>query len=100
MVHYDHPAGTTPNAEGATAGTGAEANPHRTRQGEQERGGTGYSGPCPPRGRHRYFFELYALDVELRDLGPHAKRADLEHAMQGHVLGHGQLVGTYERGGH
>lgn len=97
-VLYDIPAGTTAIAEGASAGTGAEALPGGTREGEHDGGGTGWSGPCPPRGRHRYFFELYALDVELPDLGPRAKRADLERAMKGHVLGQGQLVGTYERG--
>jgi Raf kinase inhibitor-like YbhB/YbcL family protein len=98
-VLYDIPAGTTGIAEGASAGTGAEALPDGTREGQHDGGGSGWSGPCPPRGRHRYFFELYALDVELRDLGARATRADVERAMQGHVLGHGQLVGTYERGG-
>ena len=56
----------------------------------------GYGGPCPPIGRHRYFFKLYALDVTLGDLKSPTK-AMLEHAMKGHVLEQAELVGTYER---
>lgn len=59
---------------------------------------TGYGGPCPPIGRHRYFHKLYALDTILPDLGQPDK-ARLEHAMRGHVLAHTELVGTYQRGG-
>lgn len=55
---------------------------------------TGYGGPCPPVGRHRYFFKLYALDTRLPGLQRPTK-ADLESAMQGHVLAQAQLVGTY-----
>jgi len=55
----------------------------------------GYSGPCPPVGRHRYFFKLYALDTELGDLGEPTK-ADLERAMEGHILERAELIGTYE----
>ena len=58
---------------------------------------TGYGGPCPPVGRHRYFFKLYALDAVLPDLGGPAKAA-VEKAMQGHVLGHAELMGQYQRG--
>ena len=57
---------------------------------------TGYGGPCPPVGRHRYFFKLYALDTRLPGLQRPAK-ADLERAMQGHVLAQAQLVGTYQK---
>ena len=57
---------------------------------------TGYGGPCPPIGRHRYFFELYALDTTLPDLGKPA-RQKLEEAMTGHVLGKSQLMGTYQK---
>jgi Raf kinase inhibitor-like YbhB/YbcL family protein len=57
---------------------------------------TGYSGPCPPIGRHRYFHKLYALDVALPDLRKPTK-PDLEKAMRGHVLAEAQLVGTYEK---
>ena len=57
---------------------------------------TGYGGPCPPIGRHRYFHKLYALDVVLPDLGKPAKAA-VERAMQGHILGQAELVGTYQK---
>jgi Raf kinase inhibitor-like YbhB/YbcL family protein len=57
----------------------------------------GYGGPCPPPGKaHRYFFKLYALDAPLALSGAVTKR-QLEAAMKGHVLGRGQLVGTYRR---
>jgi len=55
-----------------------------------------YGGPCPPVGRHRYFFKLYALDTELGDLGAPDKK-ELLKAMEGHILGHVELVATYER---
>jgi Raf kinase inhibitor-like YbhB/YbcL family protein len=55
-----------------------------------------YGGPCPPVGRHRYFFKLYALDSLLPDL-PSPTKAELERAMQGHVLAQAQLIGTYEK---
>lgn len=58
---------------------------------------TGYGGPCPPIGRHRYYHKLYALDAELPDLGPTARKADVERAMKGHVLGTAELIGTYQR---
>ena len=58
---------------------------------------TGYHGPCPPIGRHRYFFHLAALDCTLPDLGRGARRADLERAMASHVLATAVLMGTYER---
>ncbi len=58
---------------------------------------TGYGGPCPPIGRHRYFHKLYALDVVLPDLNmPDKKR--LEQAMLGHVVAEAQLIGTYQKG--
>ena len=57
----------------------------------------GWHGPCPPIGRHRYFFRLFALDGPIPDLGPGAARADLERAMEGHVLGTAVLMGTYAR---
>ncbi len=55
-----------------------------------------YGGPCPPIGRHRYFYELYALDATLSDLSSPTK-PELERAMQGHVLARAELVGTYEK---
>jgi hypothetical protein len=65
--------------------------------GKNSAGQTSYGGPCPPKGKpHRYFFKLYSLDIAL-DLSPGATKAALEKAMQGHVLGAGQLMGTYGR---
>jgi hypothetical protein len=61
-------------------------------------GRTGYGGPCPPIGRHRYFFKLYALDVVLPDLHQ-PKKAALEAAMEGHVIGKVELFGTYQKTG-
>jgi Raf kinase inhibitor-like YbhB/YbcL family protein len=66
------------------------------REGRNGFGTTGYVGPCPPRGRHRYFFRLHALDTEL-DLEPAANRDELERALGGHVLETAELMGTYER---
>jgi Raf kinase inhibitor-like YbhB/YbcL family protein len=57
---------------------------------------TGYGGPCPPSGTHRYFFKLYALDVTL-DLEPGADKAALLDAIEGHVVGQAELMGTYSR---
>lgn len=57
---------------------------------------TGYGGPCPPIGRHRYFHKLYALDIVLPDL-KHPTKAQLEKAMAGHVLAEAQLIGTYQK---
>ena len=64
--------------------------------GRNSWGKTGYGGPSPPSGTHRYFFKLYALDNEL-DLPPTADKAALERAMAGHILGTAQLMGTYSR---
>lgn len=68
------------------------------RQGMTDFGRTGYGGPCPPSGVHRYFFKLYALDAVL-SLKPSAAKRQLESAMEGHVLGQAQLMGTYRRKG-
>jgi Raf kinase inhibitor-like YbhB/YbcL family protein len=59
-------------------------------------GRTGYGGPCPPGGTHRYFFKLYALDISL-DLEEGADKAALLEAMEGHILGQAELMGTYTR---
>jgi Raf kinase inhibitor-like YbhB/YbcL family protein len=70
--------------------------PAGTREGVNDWGRTGYGGPCPPIGRHRYFHKLYALDTVL----PELKRADkgaLEKAMQGHILAQAVLIGTYQK---
>lgn len=74
---------------------GVSALPAGTREGVNDWQRTGYGGPCPPIGRHRYFFKLYALDAVLPDLGTPDKAA-LERAMHGHVLGQTQLLGLYQ----
>jgi Raf kinase inhibitor-like YbhB/YbcL family protein len=60
---------------------------------------TGYGGPCPPVGQHRYFHKLYALDAMLPDLH-RPTRAKLEAAMRTHVIAQATLIGTYEKGRH
>ncbi len=67
-----------------------------SRHGRNSWGRTGYGGPCPPSGTHRYFFRLYALDTDL-DLAPGATKADVLRAMDGHVLASAELMGTYRR---
>lgn len=76
---------------------GGKPLPAGTREGNNDWQKLGYGGPCPPIGRHRYFFKLYALDVRLPDLGAVTK-GGLEKAMSGHVLGRAELVGTYQKG--
>lgn len=70
--------------------------PDGARQGNNDWHRIGYGGPCPPGGTHRYFFKLYALDITL-DLSAGATKAQLLGAMEGHILGQGQLVGKYKR---
>ncbi|MCJ7777236.1 MAG: YbhB/YbcL family Raf kinase inhibitor-like protein [Sedimentisphaerales bacterium] len=70
--------------------------PNGARQGANDFGRIGYGGPCPPSGTHRYFFKIYALDTKL-SLQAGAKKSDLLKAMQGHILGQGQLTGKYKR---
>jgi Raf kinase inhibitor-like YbhB/YbcL family protein len=91
-VLYNLPATASALPEGATA---ADL-PPGTREGINDFRQPGYGGPCPPIGRHRYFFKIYALDVELPDLRTPTKAA-LEKAMNGHVLAQAQLMGTYEK---
>ncbi len=90
-VLYNVPPQTTSLGEGASTKL-----PQGARVGLNDWKKPGYGGPCPPIGRHRYFFKLYALDVVLPDLGKTSK-ADLLKAMQGHVVGSAELVGTYEK---
>jgi Raf kinase inhibitor-like YbhB/YbcL family protein len=71
--------------------------PSGARDGKNDFGKTGWSGPCPPIGRHRYFHKVYGLDVVLPDLGQPAK-ADLVGAMNGHLVAQGELVATYQKG--
>jgi Raf kinase inhibitor-like YbhB/YbcL family protein len=91
-VLYNLPA----NTKGLVQAVTDSALPAAARHGLSDWKRSGYGGPCPPIGRHRYFFKLYALDVELPDLhepnGP-----TLEQSIKSHVLAHAVLMGTYER---
>ena len=92
-VVYDIP----PDASGLNEGAAKGALPQGTRDGTNDWKRTGYGGPCPPVGRHRYFHKLYALDIVLPDLHQPTKAA-LEKAMQGHILAQAELIGTYQKG--
>ena len=70
--------------------------PEGTLEGVNDWKRTGYGGPCPPIGRHRYFHKLYALDTVLGDLDRPAKQK-VEAAMEGHVLARATLIGTYRK---
>ena len=85
-----------PDAAGLPEGAGQHALPGGARMGANDWNKTGYGGPCPPIGRHRYFHKLYALDVVLPEIA-HASKAALEKAMQHHIVGQAELIGTYER---
>ena len=89
-VLYDIPSTTVSLSEDASH----EELPARTREGRNDWHTVGYRGPCPPVGRHRYFFKLYALDTLLGDLDFPGK-AKLEEAMREHVLGQATLMCTY-----
>jgi Raf kinase inhibitor-like YbhB/YbcL family protein len=91
---YNLPAGSS----GLPESVKSDELPDGTREGRNNWERTGYGGPCPPIGRHRYFHKLYALDVLLPDLDQPDKAA-LEAAMKGHVLGEAQLMGTYIKQG-
>ena len=91
-VLYDIPV----SAAGLPEAVAPAALPAGTREGKNDWKRTGYGGPCPPIGRHRYFHKLYALDVVLPDLKQPTK-AELERTMHGHVLGKAELMGTYQK---
>jgi Raf kinase inhibitor-like YbhB/YbcL family protein len=94
-VLFNLPLGTTELAEGVRP---VDELPGGGRQGKNDFRKIGYGGPCPPPGKpHRYFFKLHALDITL-DLAAGASKADVEHAMEGHVLAKAELMGTYARG--
>jgi Raf kinase inhibitor-like YbhB/YbcL family protein len=84
------------DATGLVEGVPPSKLPAGTHEGMTDSNRTGYGGPCPPIGRHRYFFRLYALDAALPDLG-RATRAKLEQAMAGHVIDQAELMGTYQK---
>ena len=73
-----------------------EENSAPGKQGVNDFGRNGYDGPCPPFGTHRYIFKIYALDTEL-DLEEGISKADLERAMEGHILARAELIGLYKK---
>ena len=90
----------SPNISNRNSGT-TRANstndwPRGARSGLNDWKREGYGGPCPPIGRHRYFFELLALDAALPDLGS-PTRLQLEQAARGHVIETASLIGTYQK---
>jgi Raf kinase inhibitor-like YbhB/YbcL family protein len=91
-VVYNLPPDTQALAEGGRLPAGAHS-------GLNDWHRTGWGGPCPPVGRHRYFFKLYALDTALPEMRAPTK-AILEQAMAGHVLVQAELVGTYQKQRH
>src|SRR6476646_8782717 len=91
-VLYDIPASVT----GLPKAAMAKGLPSGVREGVNDWKRTGWGGPCPPIGRHRYFFKVYALDKLLGDLGSPTKTAVLA-AMEGHILAQGELMGTYQK---
>jgi Raf kinase inhibitor-like YbhB/YbcL family protein len=93
-VIYDLPPSTRELTEGVAR---PEQLPAGARVARNDSRRTGWDGPCPPVGRHRYFFKLYALDRTLGDLGA-AGKAEVERAMQGHILAQAVLMGTYQKG--
>jgi Raf kinase inhibitor-like YbhB/YbcL family protein len=88
--------GIPPSAAALPEAVKSSALPAGTREGVNDWKRTGYGGPCPPIGRHRYFHKLYALDTVLPDLKRPDKSA-LEKAMQGHILAQAVLLGTYQK---
>lgn len=84
------------DCSGLEEAVAANALPPGTREGHNDWKRTGYGGPCPPIGRHRYYFKLYALAKVLPDL-QHPTKAALLHNMQGHILAEAELMATYER---
>ena len=90
-VLYDIP----PHIQELSAGV--QRLPPGAREGINDWLRKGYGGPCPPIGRHRYFFQLYALDTTLPAL-PSPDKDSLQAAMRGHVLAEATLMGRYAKG--
>jgi len=85
-----------PDAERLEENASSAGLPKGAVQGVNDFHNKAYGGPCPPTGRHRYFMKLYALDATLPAKA--LSKAELEAAMQGHVLGKAELMGTYQQG--
>lgn len=93
-VLYDLPATAAELPEDLSKG---QYLPNGAKQGLNDFKHLGYGGPCPPPGKpHRYYFKLFALDKTV-ELKPGATKKDVEKAMEGHILGQAQLMGTYKR---
>ena len=90
-VLYNIPA----DVRGLPEGADGDSLPEGAREGKNDFKNTGYGGPCPPIGRHRYVFTLYALDKSFNDAGAITKR-ELETAMKTHVIEKVEVIGTYE----
>ena len=91
-VLYNLPPNTTSLSEHTTTSD----LPQGTQEGINDWNRTGYGGPCPPMGRHRYFHKLYALDTVLDDLHKPTMK-QLKTAMQGHIIVEAELIGTYQK---
>jgi len=91
-VLYNIPA----TAPGVQEGVAADALPAGTPKGTNDFHRTSYGGPCPPVGRHWHLHKLFALDIALPDLRKPTKAA-LEKAMEGHVVAHAELLGTFQK---
>ena len=84
------------NIDPKTTEVAENSAPTNAVQGTNDFPKTGYGGPCPPSGTHRYYFKVYALNQTL-DLKPGAKRKEVDAAMRGHVIAQGELMGRYSR---
>jgi Raf kinase inhibitor-like YbhB/YbcL family protein len=89
-VLFDVPAAVSEIREGTT--------PRGSREGKNSWRRSGYGGPCPPSGTHRYVFRLYAVDCAL-GLASGTTATDLARALRGHVLAEARLMGRYARTG-
>jgi Raf kinase inhibitor-like YbhB/YbcL family protein len=92
-VLYNLPPTETALPEGVTAKT---VLPNGACQGMNSAQRVGFTAPCPPNGTHRYYFKLYALDIMVEPAATMTK-AQLEHAMAGHIIAHGEVMGRYQR---
>lgn len=86
-----------PDATNLPEGTTSRDLPSGAGEGQNDWKRTAYGGPCPPIGRHRYYYKLYALDIVLKGLSSKPNKAEIQAAMSGHVIANTELVGTYEK---
>jgi Raf kinase inhibitor-like YbhB/YbcL family protein len=89
--------GISPTTTSLPENASKKGMPAGAQQGKNDFGKQQYGGPCPPIGRHRYFFKLYALDTQPTFVSAPTK-ADLLAAMEGHIIAQGELMGTYQKG--